>query len=539
MIFSQRQAMDASMETLRLSTLCGVDGRWNSFASNTLSLDDYFNPTDFEDAARIAVEKLTGVLEPRQTGGVELRRPKELTEAARALMTGEHGDVFNAERFSKIVDLYIDTGINLNSRGYMARQFSSVLPVSAVFDMVSAMSPQPASYYEAGQLANVADKIIAQEFGRLIGWADDSFEMVTTSGATLANTTAVLTARNRRLSASWNEGMGPKAQRGRPAIAIGEDAHFSVSRIAGIIGVGQDQVVRLPLNDKRQICIVGAKKVLQAAAVRGLDVFCLIASAGTTSVGANDPLVELAELARQYDAWFHVDAAHNGAFLVSDRLRPRLSGIELADSFCLDAHKTLFVPALCTLLFYREKDVADSAFPQKDSYVFDPFEDEMSNFQSGIKNFECTKRPAIMNLWLAWALYGRAPFEQKLDHLVALTEAAHSYLNGLPDFEVMHEPETNILCFKHTPSGIDHADLSHLQLQLRNRVRAAGHRFISKVDLDGATVLRIVLMNHQIERSDIADLVEEIRSHAQDILAEQARLTDNPDAYAPLRLNVG
>src|SRR6202000_2697118 len=108
--------------------------------------------------------------------------------------------------------------------------------------------------------------------------------------------------------------------------------------------------------------------------------------------------------------WFHVDAAHNGAFLVSDRLRERLKGLELADSFCLDAHKTLFVPGLCTLLFYRDPTAARVAFPERPSYLFDPLEDEMSLFQSGVKNFECTKRPSILNLWLMWALYGRQFF---------------------------------------------------------------------------------------------------------------------------------
>lgn len=494
-------------------------------------LPDPFGVDEFTAAAKIAVEKLRTPLEPQPLGGVRLRRPVDLIATARQLMASGDavdGQKLSPDRLSNIIDLYLDTGIKVNSRGYMARQFSSVLPVSAVFDMVTACAPQPASYYEAGQLANIADKIISEEFGRLIGWAEDSFEMVTTSGASLANMTAVLAARNKRLSNSWTSGVVAGHDGRRPAIAIGDDAHFSVGRIAGIIGVGQDQIVRLPLDRHRKICTAGARQALEAAKANNLDVFCIVASAGSTAIGANDPLQELAELAKEYQAWLHVDAAHNGAFLVSDRLRERLRGIELADSFCIDAHKTLFVPGLCTLLFYREKGVAEAAFPQKASYVFDPFEDEMSNMQSGIRNFECTKRPAIMNLWLAWALYGRQVFEKKLNHLVDMTKAAHDYLDSLPDFEVVHEPESNILCFVHRPlnmgADIDAAAFSQLQLKLRDRVRAAGDRFISKVDLDGATVLRIVLMNHRIDLSDIAALVDEIREHAQDIIAQDTYL---------------
>ncbi|MCE7796693.1 pyridoxal-dependent decarboxylase [Sphingobium sufflavum] len=488
----------------------------------TGAFTDAFGVDRLTEAVGIATDKLTRMLDSDALEGVSLERPQDLLAEARALMTTQESDSFDAERFSDILDLYIRTGVKLNSRGYMARQFSSVAPVTAAFDLVSAMAPQPASFYEVGQLANVADKIIAEEFGRRIGWETGRFDMVSTSGASLANMTAVLVARNRRLADSWKAGVGDGAG-GRPAIAMGEDAHFSVSRIGGIIGIGEDQIVRLPLDARRRICAKGAAAALDAAAARGLDVFCIVAAAGTTSVGANDPLEALAHLARERGAWLHVDAAHNGAFLLSDRLRGRLAGIELADSFCLDAHKTLFVPAMCTLLFYRERGLAATAFPQKASYVLDPQEDEMSRFESGTQNFECTKRPAILNLWLAWALFGRRFFEEKLDYLTELTDFAHDQLNDLCDFAVAHRPESNILCFTHRPPGVAAADLGRLQLELRNRIRADGRYFISKVDLDGETVLRIVLMNHRIGRADIAGLVEEIRQQAAAIIADWTR----------------
>jgi len=477
-----------------------------------------FSLQTFAEAARIVSDKLHGFLEDDGIQGVSLEPPLALLSAARELMAEPEGAGFNAERFSDILDLYLRTTVKVHSRGYMARQFSSVVPVSAVFDMITAMAPQPASYYEAGQLANVVDRVMADEFGRLIGWKDGSFAMVSTSGASLATMTAVLAARNSLLDGSWEDGVSAEGRgRGRPAVAVGEDAHFSALRVAGILGIGQKQIVRLPLNARRQIDPEGARAALDAAAARGLDVFCVIGTAGSTSVGAIDPLVALAELAHARDAWFHVDAAHNGAFLVSDRLRARVEGLALADSFCLDAHKTLFVPGLCTLLFYRDASVADIAFPHKASYVFDPEDDEMSRFQSGTKNFECTKRPSILNLWLVWALFGRRMFEQKLDYLVDLTCAAHDLIADQPDFDVMHQPESNILCFVHKPPWVPADRLGHLQLELRDRIRAEGRYFLSKVELDGSTVLRMVLMNQRITQADIAELLKAIRRHADDI----------------------
>lgn len=485
---------------------------------NLANFTSAYNLEDFSKAVEVAHEKLDAHLRCQEIRGVKLERPGILLELARKFMTAKTNAGLDTDSFGEILDLYLRTGIRTNSRGYMGRQFSSVVPVSAVFDLVTAMAPQPASYYEAGQLANVADKLMAEEFGRLIGWPDGSFDMVTTSGASLANLTAVLVARNQHLKGSWSEGVDASSNR-RPGIAIGEDAHFSVSRLAGMLGIGQNQLIKLPLNNKRQICTKSAAATLDAAEKKGIDVFCLVATAGTTSVGAIDPLSALADLCRKRGLWLHVDAAHGGAFLVSDQLRSRLGGIEMADSFCLDAHKMLFMPALCTLLFYRDKSVAATAFPQVASYVSDPFEEEISKFQSGMKNFECTKRPSILNLWITWSLYGRSFIEEKIDYIVSMTKKSYEYIDSLPDFDAVHYPESNIFCFMYRPVGLREEQLGRLQLLLRDSIRAGGRYFLSAVTLDDRPVLRMVIMNHEITLSDIRDLTVEIRRHAKDILA--------------------
>jgi L-2,4-diaminobutyrate decarboxylase len=269
-----------------------------------------FSPTTFDVSVSVTVEKIGELLRSRKIEGVKLEDPGRLMAEARALMV-DNGDpiAFSQERFRRIVDLYLRTAIRVGSTGYMGRQFSSVIPISAVFDMVTAMAPQPASFYEAGQLPNVADKIIAEEFSRFIGWKSGEFDMITTSGGSLANLTAILAARNDRLGGSWAEGVSQTSQ-GQPAIAVSEDIHYSVSRVPGIIGIGQNNIVRLPVNERRQICVRGAIAAIESARAAGRNIFCIIASAGSTTVGAIDPLTELADFAQAQGIWLHVDAAH-------------------------------------------------------------------------------------------------------------------------------------------------------------------------------------------------------------------------------------
>ena len=159
-------------------------------------------------------------------------------------------------------------------------------------------------------------------------------------------------------------------------------------------------------------------------------------------MGAFDPLEELAAVARRYGLWLHVDGAHGASLLLSDRHRHRLRGIEQADSLTWDAHKMLFMPAPCTLLFYRDGAAARGAFRQRASYVFDEEPDVYSAYDSADKNFECTKRPMIMPLWTVWSVYGPALFAQKIDRLCAVARQAYRMLAAEPDFAVAHEPES-------------------------------------------------------------------------------------------------
>ncbi|MFI7537923.1 pyridoxal phosphate-dependent decarboxylase family protein [Streptosporangium sp. NPDC049376] len=491
---------------------------WHSASGLTAA----FDPGRFHEGALDIVDRLTAYLGDRSVRGLDLIDPQVLLKAARGLMTPERQRVadFDADRVKQIVDLYTETGIPVHSPGYMGRQFSGVVPLAGLIDLVGSVVNQPSSFYEAGQLPNVAERLMAEELNRFIGWDRDRFAMVTTSGGSLANLTALLAARNHAFPQIWTRGAGGAP--GLPAIAISEEAHYSVTRAAGVLGIGEGQIIRLPVDQAGRIRPDLAGSVLDEAKRRGLRPFCLVASAGTTSLGAFDPLEDLAALARRHGLWLHVDGAHGASLLLSEQHRDKLRGIELADSLTWDAHKMLFMPAPCTLLFYRDRTAARGAFQQRASYVFDEEPDIYSAYDSADKNFECTKRPMIMPLWTVWSVYGPALFEQKIDRLCEVTRQAHRMIAAEPDFAVAHEPESNILCFRYLPDGMEPAAAHRLQLEIRNRIRGGGRFFISKVDIQGVAALRVVVMNHLIDADHLAMLIAEIRDIGQRVLRASA-----------------
>lgn len=481
-----------------------------------------FDPGGFQKVAVQCVLGLRRYLDDTEVRGLDLVEPSVLMKSARELMTTEHDDIaaLDPERLGQILDLYLSTGLRVYSPGYMGRQFSGVVPLAGLVDLVSSVANQPSSFYEAAQLPNVAERIMSEELCRYIGWDPGKAAMVTTSGGSLANLTALLAARNRVFPTAWASGL--PAGGGRPAIAMGTEAHYSVDRAAGVIGVGAEQIVRLPSDSRGRIAPERAAAVLDDAERRGLRVFCLVASAGTTSRGAFDPLADLAAVTGPRGIWLHVDGAHGASLLLSDRHRDRLHGLQEADSLTWDAHKMLFVPAPCTLLFYRDATSAAGAFRQRASYVFDEEPDVYSTHESAGKTLECTKRPMIMPLWTLWSVYGPALFARKIDHLCDLTRTAYHLFAAESDFTVLHEPEANILCLRYTPADLDPESLHGLQLEIRARLRAGGRFFISKVDLHDAAALRIVLMNHRIDTGHLAMLIAEIRATGQRVLRERA-----------------
>jgi L-2,4-diaminobutyrate decarboxylase len=480
-------------------------------------LIDAFDVQLFRESTESVLAKLEKHLADLSIRGLELVEPAQLTRMARALMTTEREKpaTFDETRLAEIVDLYIRTGIQVHSPGYMGRQFSGVVPLSGVIDFVSSVVNQPSSFYEAGQLPSVVERIMADELNRFIGWQPGTFAMVTTSGASLANLTALLTARNRAFPGVWALGSSQLDGPARPAIAVGADVHYSVARAAGILGIGEDRIVRLPLDAARRIDVSRARPALDAAEQQGLDVFCLVASAGTTSVGAFDQLDELAAVARERDLWLHVDGAHGASLLVSDELRHKLRGIDQVDSLAWDAHKMMFVPAPCTLLFYRDQNHSRGAFRQTASYVFDEQPSVYTALDSGDKNFECTKRPMIMTLWVLWAMYGKALFAEKIEYLCRLTQDAHALLEEQEDFETLHHPEANIMCFRYRPEWVDDDKVAQFQVDIRNRIKHQGNFFISKTDVDGVAALRVVMMNHQVTIGHFQMLLDEIRKAGQ------------------------
>jgi L-2,4-diaminobutyrate decarboxylase len=412
-------------------------------------------------------------------------------------------------RVGELFDLMLERGHNLHDPRYIGHQVPASVPMAGLFDALGSVTNQPMAVYEMGPWATAAEHAMVAELGERLGWAPGSFAGLITHGGSLANLTALLTARNASFPDCWRDGVPADA-----TLVVQADAHYSVARVAGVLGIGTGNIIRVPLDERRRMRPHALAEILCELRNAGRPIVAVCACACATPIGAFDPLPEIATVCRQYAVWLHVDAAHGGAACLSTRHRHLVAGLEQADSVTWDAHKMLFMPALCAFVLYRDRAHAYTAFQQEAPYLFDPCAPGLADFDSGLRTIECTKRAAAYGLWGIWCVFGPELFADLVDRSFAIARVLHDKLQAAPDFEPLHEPECNIQVFRHLPEQLRDASpeaIGDYQLALRRRLVESGEFYIVSTRIDGVGALRATVINPLTDASHCEALLDALR----------------------------
>jgi L-2,4-diaminobutyrate decarboxylase len=488
-----------------------------------------YDPALVRNAGHRLAELLAQHLTAVQSGEGHVlpwHRPPENVEHACEMIESVPGAEASAElllqRFDEVVTEMLRRGINLHHPRYIGHQVPASVPIAGLFDAVGSVTNQPMAIYEMGPWATAAEWAMVRELGRAIGWQPGQFSGLVTHGGSLANFTALLTARNAALGDVWERGVprdGPP-----PVMLVHADAHYSVSRSAGMLGLGTNQVLRVALDDRRRMRPDRLDEMLRELQAAGQLAVAVVACSCSTPIGAFDPLPEIADVCRRHGVWLHVDAAHGGAACFSARHRQLVSGLDQADSLVWDAHKMLFMPALCAFVFYRDPAHRFETFRQSAPYLFDPTAPGLAEYDSGLRTVECTKRAAAFGLWGVWALFGPQLFADMVDVTFDLGQVLYQKLCAAPDFEPVHEPQCNIVVFRHVPEALRGAPperLGRFQMDLRRRLIESGEFYIVSTNIDRVGALRVTIINPLTTPDHLEQLLDALRDHGRRLLAER------------------
>ena len=404
----------------------------------------------------------------------------------------------------------IESSNHLHHPRYIGHQVTSPLPWSALLDFAGAFLNNGSAVYEMGPHSTAMERAAVQWFAGRIGFDPQASDGFFTHGGSAGNLTALLAARQSGTPYDvWETGIRDAS---KLCILCSDQAHYSLRRSAQVMGLGSQAVIPIPADERFRMRADELEKVLRAAKAEGHTILAVVASAGSTAIGAIDPLDAIADLCAEHGVWFHVDGAHSGAMVVSDRLRPRLKGIERADSVIIDAHKMMLMPALATLVIFKEGRRSFETFSQQANYLFAGADPTETWFDLAQRTLECTKRSLGLQVYGSIKAYGTDYFAQYIEQMFELGRAFGKLVATRPHWELATEPEGNIVCFRYVPPSL--SDANAFQHRVREAIVKEGSFYIVKTVLRGKTYLRVTIINPRTGLSDLEGLLARVEAEA-------------------------
>lgn len=377
----------------------------------------------------------------------------------------------------------------------------SVIPSTIVADALVALYNPQTGGWSHSPAANEMERLVLQHLAQALGFAPNEVAAHFTSGGNEANHTAVITALAHAFPV-WSEG-GMRAVTPPPVIYVSSESHHSFLKVARATGLGTSALRPVPADATLRLRGDAVVQAVQADLAAGLRPLMLVATAGTTSAGAIDAVEELAEVARRFGMWFHVDAAWGGTAALIPRLRPYLRGVEHADSVTWDAHKWLNVPLGAGMFFTRHEASLAKAFGVDTGYIPPT---EVGAVDLYKYSMQWSRRFIGLKVLFVLAEHGREGLADLLDGQARMGDALRDRL-AARGWSVVNETPLPLVCFTHPDLGRDRTATSAFVARVLERRRV----WISEVALPAhGWVLRACITSFRVNEGDLDVLVDEL-----------------------------
>lgn len=334
--------------------------------------------------------------------------------------------------------------------------------------------------------------------------ADGSGVLV--SGGSIANITAIIVARNTIIANAKKAGV--YAAQGKLTAYCSTETHNCLSKAAEVIGIGNEQLRRIPVNDHYEIDIETLKNKIAEDRSNGFVPFCIIGNAGTVNTGDIDPLDELLQIARKENIWFHIDGAFGALAKLIPAYQGRLKAIEEADSLAFDLHKWMYMQYEVGCVLFKNAAAHRQAFATAVNYLT-AHDRGMAAGPETVSNhgMELSRGFKALKVWMSLKEHGidkyAALISQNIDQAFYLGEL----INQHPSLELMAAVTMNIVCYRYNPGGMDTNELNQFNKELLMRMQEKGVAAPSSTLLQGNYVIRVAITNHRTRRNHLDEMI--------------------------------
>jgi aromatic-L-amino-acid decarboxylase len=484
-----------------------------SEAKNSRVPDTQSLASEHERLGRAAVELIADYARSLDDAPVcSAATPAELEALFDESLPEEGADA--EEIFARVRRDLIPHAMNIPSPRYFGLFNPTPLPVAVWADAVASAINQNGAAWRNSPSVSVVEARVLRWLCQLIGYGPGAFGTLT-SGGSEANLIGLKCARDRAVEGARDRGLRASGASGRLVVYASEQSHYSFVKGVDILGLGRENLRKIDTDGRFHIRTDLLRAAVERDVADGHTPVCVAGAAGATSTGVVDPLDELADVAREFGMWFHVDAAYGGALAFSERHRPRLRGIERADSVAFDPHKWMFVPFECGALLARDGGrVLRDAFDITPEYL----SEERGGADVGYDFFRYgqlgTRRGMALKVWAALKSLGVRGYAEVVDRQIELVEHLAARFDELEEFERVGEVETALCCVRFLPPGARSrapAEQDELQRALQQRVERSGGAWLATTVLRGRRALRINVNSFLTERRHVDYLVELLR----------------------------
>lgn len=372
--------------------------------------------------------------------------------------------------------------------------------------------------YASAMNANLGgrDHVANEVEKQVIDWSRQMFSFpqgtagLVVSGTSMASLIALKSAREK------HGGLGLRATgvggQKKPLVGYtSSETHSCIARTFDILGLGRDALRVIPTDADFRIDLDALRTAITRDISDGYQPFCLIGTAGSVNTGAIDPLEKLADIAQEFDLWLHIDGAFGALVILSDELKPRLKGIERAQSLAFDFHKWMHVNYDAGCVLVRDGEDQRAAFSERPDYL----QAAHAGLAAGNPWF-CEYGPELsrgfraLKVWYQISRFGTERLGAHIAKNCAHTAVFCARIKVMPDLELLAGTGLNITCLRYNPGGLDEAALDDLNENLTIELQLRGIAAPSTTQVGGRLAIRVNITNHRTEMADLEILLEQI-----------------------------
>jgi aromatic-L-amino-acid/L-tryptophan decarboxylase len=376
--------------------------------------------------------------------------------------------------------------------------------VSVIGDLLISGHNLFAGHWMAASAAGQIEINVIDWLNELVGFPVKAGGGILVSGGSMANLSAIATAREARLG-------GPNEN---AIVYCSDQTHSSMAKGLRILGFRADQKRTIATDDGFRLSVPALEAAIAADRAAGRLPFCVVANGGTTNTGAIDPLGALADLCAREKLWLHVDGAYGAAAVITERGRTALAGIERADSITLDPHKWLFQPYELGCLLVRDATTLQKAFRVEDEDHADYLEDVTRWVKNDVNFYECgiqlTRSFKALKLWLSMRAFGLGEFRRGIEVGFEMADHAERTLRAAGTWEIVTPSQMGIVTFRWRDDSRTAAQIDAITRATVDLMREDGYALVMSTALGGRPVLRLCPINPGTNSGEIEETIRRL-----------------------------